>query len=347
MRRLPTLPRPSPRRLLAMASPAAWPALALAALPALALAAGEGGHGSGPGGGGGPPPPSVGAWLDFLWQPKFVSMLAIAAVVLALLLTRRMSKPIKVGLLLLSTFLFGLAANLPIDFLERFGMHPSPICAFTKWMGRGLRTPFLITMGVIGFLTLVGPKLFCGWICPVGAAQELVSMLSDRLRIGMWRLPFRVTNTVRVAFALAFVVLSVGGLVAGSIYDHVNPFHGFEIGMPESFGGFLAGYLPLLLTLALAFKLYRPFCHLLCPVGLVANVLEQTGLVRVSLDRDGCIDCVVCSRESRCMALPAVLAEAETRPDCYACDRCVTDCPKSAVVYGLTRRVGKRYERVG
>jgi len=33
---------------------------------------------------------------------------------------------------------------------------------------------------VIVFLTLLGPKLFYGYVCPVGAIQELVAMLADR-----------------------------------------------------------------------------------------------------------------------------------------------------------------------
>ncbi len=288
----------------------------------------------------------VDAWLEYLWRPKFVTMLVLGLLVLALLKTKLLNKPIKVALLLVSTFAFGLAANLPGDFFGGFAMHPSPMCAFTKPLLYGMRKPFVVTMGVIVLLTAIGPKLFCGWVCPVGAVQELMAMLGEKLKLRVKALPFRLTNTVRVAIALVFIGVTVTGLTGWSIYSYLNPFHGFEIGKPESFGGFLAAYLPFLLTLGLALKVYRPFCFLVCPVGLATHLFEQVGLVRVTHDEDRCNDCAQCRTDAVCPTVPDVLQAAELRPDCFACNRCVAACPSGALVYGLARRKGKRYQKV-
>ena len=96
-------------------------------------------------------------------------------------------------------------------------------------------------LAVILVLTIVGPKLFCGWICPVGAAQELIAMLADKLRIRRRKWNFRATQGVRVAIFLLFVFLSGtailhttaqnGQPVALSLYDYINAFHGYEIGL--------------------------------------------------------------------------------------------------------------------
>jgi len=240
------------------------------------------GHGHGRGG--------MSIW-SFLLQPKFIAMLIISLVALALLTTRKLSERLRLTLLLVSTFLFGFAGNLPIGAFESFAMHPSPMCAASKPLLFGLRTPFLATLGVIFALTLIGPKLFCGYVCPVGTLQELLSMLADRLKWANIAVPFRVSNTVRTGLFLAFLAVSVTGVLsittergqfALSLYDYLNPFHGFEIAVPVSLRGFALHYLPFLLTVVLALRLYRPFCYFVCPIGLYAHVLEQVGLIGVT-----------------------------------------------------------------
>jgi len=287
--------------------------------------------------------------VGFLLQPKFIAMVAIAAVVFALLKTRRMGNQLKVAVLLVSTFLFGIAGNLPVDFFSSFAMHPSPICAFTKPLLFGLGIPFLGTIIVISALTLVGPKLFCGWVCPVGAIQELVSMLSDRLQLRRFKLPFTMTNAIRLAFFLVFIGVSTTGVLAittsrgtfpKSLYDYVNPFHGLEIGVPDSLLTATIQYLPFLVVLGLSVVTYRPFCYALCPVGLVTHWLEQIGLFRVTLLREPCVDCDLCTKKSLCPTVPEMLKETALRPDCFSCTRCTAACPKDALLYGTRRTVG-------
>jgi hypothetical protein len=67
------------------------------------------------------------SFLQVLSRPKFVTMIVIGLIAMVLLLTRKMRNSVKVPILLLSTFLYGLAANLPIKLFADFSMHPSPI----------------------------------------------------------------------------------------------------------------------------------------------------------------------------------------------------------------------------
>ncbi len=306
----------------------------------LALAAQQGGRGRG-----GPA-----TFLDVLQRPKFVTMLVIGFAVLALLLTKKMKNGIKVPILLLSTFLYGIAANLPIKMFAGFSMHPSPICAAAKAVLYGFRTPMIVTLAVIMFLTLVGPKLFCGWVCPVGAVQELIAMLADKLGIRRRKWNFRTTNAVRVGFLLLFIFLSGtavlhtvqnGQKVALSTYDYVNAFHGYEISMQATPFDTVVHFLPFLLTLAFAFKFYRPFCYLVCPIGLLTNLVEQFGLFRVVRKKPACTDCGVCTTKSPCPAVPEILKGAAFRPDCFSCTVCVNDCPSKDLEFGV-RNSGTR-----
>lgn len=283
--------------------------------------------------------------LDVLARPKFVTMLVIGFIALALLLTRKMTNKVKVPILLLSTFLYGIAANLPIKLFAGFSMHPSPICSATKSILYGFRPPMIAMLAVILVLTIVGPKLFCGWVCPVGAAQELIAMLADKLRIRRRKWNFRATQGVRVAIFLLFVFLSGtailhttaqnGQAVALSLYDKINAFHGYEIGLQPTLLDNIFHFLPFLLTLGFAFLFYRPFCYLVCPIGLLTNLVENFALFRVVLKKPACNDCGTCEKISPCPTVPEILKDAAFRPDCFSCTVCVNHCcPSGSLEFG-------------
>ena len=286
---------------------------------------------------------------SFIWQPKFITMFIIGLIVLVLLKSNRMKTTLKVPILLLSTLLYGLIGNLGLKSLASFAMHPSPICAATKPMLFGFRIPFIVMLSVIFFLTLVGPKLFCGWICPVGAVQELAAVSADKLKIPRKKINFSISYSVRLGIFIFFLFTGATGLlkltIEGktfpfNIYDYINAFHGFEIYFQKALFDNVIHFLPFLLTLVLAFKLYRPFCHYICPIGFIANSLEQMSLFRISLKRPSCNDCQLCVKKSPCQAIPDILKETNLRPDCYSCDVCVKSCPTKALDYGTKKTIG-------
>lgn len=287
-------------------------------------------------------------FLDFLFHPRFAFkfgvMLVLGIVVFVLLKTKKMNKTTKVVLLLLATFLFGLLGNV----FDYFAMHPSPMCAATKSLLYGFRIPFIITLAVIFLLTLIGPKLFCGWVCPVGAVQELVAMLADKLGIKRNRFSFTVAQTVRLLIFILFIFLSATAVIHGvfegrtyaiSLYDYFNPFHGMEFGANENLLGYLIHYLPFVLTVVLAFKYYRPFCHFVCPIGLYTHWLEQVALSRITFKKDTCNNCNVCVKATPCTAIPEIMKEAALRPDCFACNDCIEKCLEGSFEVGIKRTV--------
>jgi len=271
---------------------------------------------------------------------KFVIMLILGIVALVLLKTKKMNKGIKISMLSLTFILFGLLGNWTAPY---FVMHPSPICAATKSILYGFGTIFVITLGVIFFLSLLRPKRFCGWVCPVGAIQELISMLSDKLGIRRRKTNFTAAHTIRVIIFLLFIFLSATAVIhqiyegekyAQSLYDYINPFHGLEFGWNADMLENIIHYLPLLLTIGVAFLLYRPFCHFVCPIGLYTHWLDQIAIFKVRFKKDSCTNCTICTDKTPCSAIPEILKEAKLRPDCFACGECIDKCPKGSFKIG-------------
>lgn len=282
----------------------------------------------------------------FLMRPKFIVMLTIAAIVLVLLLSKKMKNSIKIPILLLSTFLFGIAANLPVKLFSSFSMHPSPVCAVAKAMLYGFRIPMIVTLAVILFLTIIGPKLFCGWICPIGALQELIAMWADKLKIKRIKCNFSVSQFIRLGIFILFIFLSgtailhitnQGRVIPIAFYDYLNAFHGFEIEWQKTILDNIIHFLPFILTVILSFKLYRPFCYFVCPIGIFTHLLEQVSLFRVTLKRPPCDDCNICTIKSPCPVVPEILKNASLRPDCFSCNICIESCPKDALEFGIKK----------
>jgi len=289
------------------------------------------------------PPAPTQNFFRFLISPKLITMLVTGLVALALLLTGKMDNRTRIPFLVIATFLYGVSANLGLKLFSGFSMHPSPICAVTKPILYGLRAPMLATMAVILILTITGPKLFCSYVCPVGAVQELLAMLADRLKIRRRKPSFRLSQTFRVSIFLAFIALSWtaiihtvnrGQLRALSLYDYLNAFEGFKWNLQPTLLENLYHFLPLLLTLAFAFITYRPYCYFVCPVGLFTNIIEQIAVFRVVKKKEGCNDCQLCAAKAPCPAVAEILKDAVMVPDCFACTVCTKSCHRGLLQFG-------------
>ena len=87
----------------------------------------------------------------------------------------------------------------------------------------------------------------------------------------------------------------------------------------------------LLITLMASLFIFRPFCHVVCPIGLYTWLLEHFSLVKIKVNKHDCKDCNLCIKKSSCPTVQSVLEEKRSRPDCFACGRCIEACPEKAL----------------
>jgi polyferredoxin len=220
-----------------------------------------------------------------------------------------------------------------VAFFAKLSPHPSPLCALTKPIlfslnARQLIFPmvFAVVLGLIGLLSIIGNKLFCGWACPIGALQEIAYLALPACR--KFKPPFALLNTLRGLVLVLFVpVLILTGIF---LYGYFNP---FELLHWPSVADFFYIYLVAGVMVAAALGLYRPFCHALCPIGFLTWLLEPVSLARVQLQQEKCTQCGACEKKSPCLAVQSILAGRRLRPDCYACGACLASCPSGALVF--------------
>ena len=189
-------------------------------------------------------------------------------------------------------------------------------------------------------LAVIGSKLICGWACPFGALQELVYHLPFLKKLKRRKVPFFISNGIRVAlFAVTLLVLFgvVGGQEGLVLYHYLNPFNLFNFDIESVSVGVV-----ILSALILSLGFYRPFCQFICPFGLLSWILERASIFRVRIDRNRCINCGACDRACPLDAARDRVAGKRFPADCFSCARCLNTCPVDAIHYEF---VGKKQTR--
>lgn len=271
-------------------------------------------------------------FFTFWGLPKIWIAALLALLGTVLLRLKKVSIPVRLILMGIAFLAFGVTSELPLgDFAKGMGLHPSPMCVIEKPFlflkaGRGIPLIFISIFTFVGVLTIISNKSFCGWSCPIGALQELFYRIPILKKLKR-SLPFVVTNTIRTAIFILFVVIVF--TINFTIYGWINAFHILH----WSFDATLI--IPIIISIIGAIFIYRPFCYLICPLGLFTWVLEQVSIVRVKLDKNACTNCNICVKKSPCPSVQSILDLKKIRPDCHACGRCIEVCPENALDFKI------------
>ena len=93
------------------------------------------------------------------------------------------------------------------------------------------------------------------------------------------------------------------------------------------------------ILLILSLFIYRPWCHLFCPFGLVGWLVEKASRISISVDYETCIACQKCATACPSTVMGAILKQdKKTIPDCFACYTCRDVCPTESIRFSTRKR---------
>jgi ferredoxin-type protein NapH len=191
-------------------------------------------------------------------------------------------------------------------------------------------------------LSLVVARLWCGWLCPMGAWQEICSPVMKHTVQAGWRNSVKYGVTVLWLGLLAYLFIGAGGIRA------VDPFyitdHGLSI---TSLAPLMVVIVIFLIIFAIGYFMgRRGFCHVFCPVAAlmitgrkIRNLVGWPAL-QLGADASRCIDCMKCSKECPMgLDVNGMVRKGELEnPDCILCASCADACPQGAITYGVKGR---------
>jgi polyferredoxin len=237
---------------------------------------------------------------------------------------------------------------------------------------RQLDSPFLLAL-LVTLATVFMGRVFCGWVCPLGALNNLVGSLKKKrpsarpFNAYRWKYYILIFLLVSSAFSLqaagvmdpiALLIRSLAlaaypmvQYVTVSIFDTlyawrlpvVTDVSEFIYALLKKF--FLSFHQPFfqqavftglvfLGILALNLRERRFWCKYLCPLGALLGLLSRYALLNRSVS-EGCDGCGGC-RESCQGAAGPDRKDMWVKQECMVCMNCDDACPKNAVQFGFS-----------
>ncbi len=239
------------------------------------------------------------AWIAENGRPDRHALMLLAAVAVALALRRRPHRLTRRIALIAVVAVFGLWGNIQYSIEQVLSA-----LSLGQWPPLSLALPFLLLLGVPLLVAMVG-NIYCGYLCPFGAAQELLGdwrpasfARFDPGAAGSW------ARFVKYVLLAGFVVALA--LDPGRAWSNGDPLVRFFSGDLRSAAFRLGGA-----AIALSFFYPRFWCRTLCPAGAFLSLMGGLRILRRFLP-------VVLPH--RC---PYGVTHAREL-DCLGCDRCRT-----------------------
>ena len=275
------------------------------------------------------------------WQKillKFVTWFFFMGFAFSMLRKKKLTPNKRKGLYLLALVIFGVI----------LGADPSPMGtvkdAIVLFAAKGvIFPPRLIALTVFLLTVFLANKFICSWGCQVGTLQDLIFRLNrnktDRKGIiKQFKLPFVVTNTIRVVFFGVFILVAM--VWALDIYEFIDPFKIYKPAVITVLGW---GFLGLILLASLF--VYRPWCSMFCPFGLVGWLVEKLAVFKIKVDYNTCTACESCSKACPSTVMGAILKQDKVIPDCFSCGVCVETCPTGSITFASGKRAKPPLEK--
>ncbi len=153
-------------------------------------------------------------------------------------------------------------------------------------------------------MLLWGRGIFCGWLCPFGALQELINELARRLKIKQYEIPFAIHErlwAIKYVILLALFAVSLESLGQAERLAEIEPFKTtFLLKFQRDWGYVL--YVVVLLVINIFTR--KVYCRYICPLGAALAIPARLRLFDWLKRRKECGQpCRTCARECEIQAI--------------------------------------------
>src|SRR4029077_20430062 len=251
-------------------------------------------------------PPPVPAWVEAWNGAKLnVAILTVLLTVLTLIFifqarlarSRLAHRIVRTGFLLVVLVWLGWTAGAQLSTVHviNYAMAPFHHLDF----GFYLAEPLIVIIAAYALVSvlLIGRGVFCGWLCPFGALQELLGQVSRALGVPQWNPPVALEKRLwmgKYIAAAAVLALGMTQIDAAGATLEIEP---FKTAITTKFTRAWPYVLYAGALLAIGLFSERCYCRFLCPLGGVLAFLDRLHLLNLLKRRPECgSPCHLCER---------------------------------------------------
>jgi NosR/NirI family transcriptional regulator, nitrous oxide reductase regulator len=277
-----------------------------------------------------PDEPVVAAWVE-AWRDARLNVAILAALLTALTAifvfqaqlsrSRLAHRLVRVGFLSVVLVWLGWIAGAQLSIVNLINYVQAPFRGFG--IGFYLTEPLMVMIAgyTLVSVVLIGRGVFCGWLCPFGALQELLAQASRALGVPQWNPSAALEKrlwTGKYIVGAAVLLLVLSGLDGSGVSTEIEPFKTAITSKFTRAWPYVA-YAGVLLGIGLFFE--RAYCRFLCPLGGVLAALDRLHLINLLKRRPECGNpCHLCERSCPVRAIEPtgkiIMAE------CFQCLDC-------------------------
>lgn len=175
-------------------------------------------------------------------------------------------------------------------------------------------------------LCLIFGNFFCGWVCPFGTVQEIMSDLGMKIFKKKYKMPRSIQKYMQFSKYVLGVILATG--VINFLIREINGYRAF---MHLPFSNLTEitttiSFILMIVYLIISMLFERPFCNYLCTQSPKYGILSMTRIYSIKRNEDTCINCKLCDKA--CPMNIEVSANSHVRNgQCINCLKCISACP--------------------
>jgi transcriptional regulator of nitric oxide reductase len=277
-----------------------------------------------------PEPPTSAVWVE-AWHDSRMNVAILSVLLSALTLifafqaklarSRRAHRLVRNGFLMVVLFWLGWTAGVQLSVVNVINYMEGPFSGVD--IGFYLAEPLMVIVALYTLVSvlLIGRGVFCGWLCPFGALQELLAQLSRALGVPQWNPPAAIEKRMwlgKYIAAVAVLGLAITAIDPSGASVEIEP---FKTVITSKFTRSWPYVLYAGALLALGLFSERAYCRFLCPLGGVLAFLDRLHLIDLLKRRPECGNpCHLCERSCPVRAIEKTgkIVTAE----CFQCLDC-------------------------